>query len=147
MTAYTPDELREILRRHGLFLAGEPGGARANFSGAVLSGANFRGASLAGANGLPIASDADQRLLAVAQAALASPDALEMRKWHTCPTKHCMCGWAEHLGGPLAELIIRTQGYDAGGLMLLGVEAHEHFYDTNEKAAAFLQSVIDKEAM
>jgi hypothetical protein len=31
--------------------------------------------------------------------------------------------------------------------MLLGVEAHEHFYATNEKAAAFLQSVIDKEAM
>jgi hypothetical protein len=27
--------------------------------------------------------------------------------------------------------------------MLLGVEAHDHFYTTNEKARAFLQSVID----
>jgi hypothetical protein len=157
MTAYTPDELREILRRHGLFLANEPGGARANLSGADLSYANLSYANLSGANlsyadlayaaGLPIASDADQRLLAVAQAALASPDALEMKKWHTCPTTHCIRGWAEHLGGPLAELIIKTQGHDVGGLMLLGVEAHEHFYATNEKAAAFLQSVIDKEAM
>jgi hypothetical protein len=81
--------------------------------------------------------------MAVAQAALASPDALEMNSWHKCETTHCICGWAEHLGGPLAELIIRTQGNDMGGLMLLGVEAHDHFYKTNNEARAFLQSVID----
>jgi hypothetical protein len=120
----------------------------ANLSGADLSGANLSWADLSGANlsgaiGLPIAADAPARLLAVAQAALASPDALEMSTWHKCETSHCICGWAEHLGGPLAELIIRTQGNDLGGLMLLGVEAHDHFYATNEKARAFLQSVID----
>jgi len=111
--------------------------------GADLSSADLRCADLRGAIGLPIAADAPARLLAVAQAALASPDALEMSSWHKCDTTHCICGWAEHLGGPLAELIIRTQGNDLGGLMLLGVEAHAHFYKPNEEARAFLQSVID----
>jgi hypothetical protein len=116
----------------------------ADLSGADLSGAVLRDADLRGGFGLSIAADAPARLLAVARAALASPDALEMRSWHKCDTTHCICGWAEHLGGPLAELIIRTQGNDAGGLMLLGVEAHAHFYKTNEEARAFLQSVIDQ---
>lgn len=66
-----------------------------------------------------------------------------MNSWHKCETTHCICGWAEHLGGPLANLIIKTQGNGLGGLMLLGVEAHAHFYKTNEEARAFLQSVID----
>jgi hypothetical protein len=112
-------------------------------SRAVLSRANLRGADLRGAIGLPIATDAPARLLAVAQAALASPNALAMGAWHTCETTHCICGWAEHLGGPLANLIIQTQGNDLGGLMLLGVEAHAHFYKNNDDARAFLQSVID----
>jgi hypothetical protein len=167
MTTYTTDQLQEILEAHQK-------GARANLSGADLMGAylsdaNLMGANLSGANlshanlshanlshadlsganlsgtrGLPIASDAPARLLAVAQAALASDDALAMNKWHTCETTHCICGWAEHLGGPLARLIIKCHGYDAGGLMLLGVEAHAHFYSSNEKARAFLQSVIDR---
>ena len=115
----------------------------ADLRDADLRGADLSGADLSGALGLPIAADAPARLLAVAQAALASPDALDMSSWHKCETTHCICGWAEHLGGPLAELIIRTQGNDLGGLMLLGIEAHAHFYKTNDKARAFLQSVID----
>ena len=168
----TPEELKSTIENHRLWLRDE-GGKRANLSGANLSGANLSGANLSEANlseanlseanlsganlsganlsganlsgalGLPIAADAPARLFAVAQAALASPDALEMGSWHKCETTHCICGWAEHLGGPLAELIIRTQGNDLGGLMLLGVEAHAHFYKTNEEARAFLQSVID----
>gem|GEM_PF-4754126 len=34
-------------------------------------------------------------------------------------------------------------GNDFGGLMLLGIEAHAHFYKNNNEARAFLQSVID----
>jgi len=117
---------------------------RANLRGADLSSADLSGADLRDAFGLSIAADAPARLLAVAHAALASPDALEMGSWHKCDTTHCICGWAEHLGGPLAELIIRTQGNDVGGLMLLGVEAHAHFYKRNEEARAFLQSVVDQ---
>jgi hypothetical protein len=134
----------------------------AKLSGAKLSGADLRGADLSGAElvqaelfrvhlnganltsttGLPISDDAPDRLLAVAKAALASPDALEMSEWHTCETTHCICGWAEHLGGPLAKLVIEVNGNDMGGLMLLGVEAHSHFRSSNGKARAFLQSVI-----
>ena len=168
MATHTPEQLQEILRLHKSWLNGEGEGQRADLSsadlrgadlssavlrgadlssavlrGADLRGADLRGAVLRGAVGLPIATDAPARLLAVAQAALASPDALEMSSWHKCETTHCICGWAEHLGGPLAELIIRTQGNDMGGLMLLGVEAHAHFYKTNDEARVFLQSVID----
>ena len=173
MSTYTPEQLQEILRLHKAWLKDEEECGRANLSyadlrgadlrgavlrdadlrgadlrDAVLSGADLSGADLIGADlrdalGLPIAADAPARLLAVAQAALASPDALDMSSWHKCETTHCICGWAEHLGGPLAELIIRTQGNDLGGLMLLGIEAHAHFYQTNDKARAFLQSVID----
>ncbi len=148
MKTYTTDELKEILRLHRLWRFNQEGGSRADLrdadlSGADLSDADLSDADLRGAFGLPIATDAPARLLAVAQAALASPDALEMGSWHKCETTHCICGWAEHLGGPLARLIIQANGNDVGGLMLLGVEAHAHFYKTNEKAREFLQSVID----
>jgi uncharacterized protein YjbI with pentapeptide repeats len=120
-----------------------------NLSGADLCGADLRetnlsGADLCGALGLNIVEDAPARLLAVAHAALASPHSLEMSDWHTCKTKHCISGWAEHLGGPLAKLIIEQFGNDVGGLMLLGVEAHAHFYDIDDDARAFLQSVINQ---
>jgi hypothetical protein len=134
MNTYNTDELKEVLDLHRAWLNGTGGGCRA-----VLRRADLRRAV-----GLPIATDAPARLLAVAHAALASPDALEMGSWHKCEATHCICGWAEHLGGPLANLIIQTQGNGLGGLMLLGVEAHAHFYSTNEKARAFLQSVINQ---
>ena len=153
MKTYTTDQLKEILQLHQLWLRSEERGVRANLSGANLIGANLSGANLSGANlsganlsgaiGLPIADDAPSRLLAVARAALASPNALEMGAWHTCETTHCVCGWAEHLGGSLAKLIIEQFGNDVGGLMLLGVEAHSYFYSTNDQAREFLQSVID----
>lgn len=152
----TPDELQQILRQS------KESGSRVNLSGADLRGvdlrgvdlrgallrgadlrnADLRGADLRDAFGLNIAEDAPARLLAVARAALASPDSLAMELWHTCETTHCISGWAEHLGGPLAKLIIEQCGNDVGGLMLLGVEAHAHFYDTDENARVFLQSVI-----
>jgi hypothetical protein len=116
----------------------------AKLSWADLRGADLSGANLCGALGLSIVEDAPARLLAVARAALASPDSLAMNNWHTCKTKHCISGWAEHLGGPLAKLIIKQFGNDVGGLMLLGVEAHAHFYNIDDDARVFLQSVIDQ---
>ena len=44
------DKLQEVLRLHGLWLAGDPAGERANLSRANLSGANLSGANLSGAN-------------------------------------------------------------------------------------------------
>ena len=133
---------------HALWRQGNPDGCRASLSDANLSDANLARANLAyanlaGATNLPIASDASARLLAVAQAALASDNALEMSQWHTCDTTHCISGWAQHLGGSIAELLYQQMGADVAGLMLLGVEAHSYFYASNEKARAFLQSVVD----
>ena len=134
----TPDELQHVLRQS------RESGLRPDLRKVDLSGADLSGADLCGALGLNIVEDAPARLLAVAHAALASPHSLEMSDWHTCKTKHCISGWAEHLGGPLAKLIIEQFGNDVGGLMLLGVEAHAHFYKENDDARAFLQSVINQ---
>ena len=46
----TPDELQEFLRKHKLWLEGNPDGERANLDGANLDGANLDGANLYGAN-------------------------------------------------------------------------------------------------
>ena len=46
----TAEELAEVLRLHGLWLAGDPGGQWADLSGANLRGANLSGADLSGAN-------------------------------------------------------------------------------------------------
>ena len=46
----TQEKLKEILRKHKLWLSAEASGERANLSGAGLSGADLRGADLSGAN-------------------------------------------------------------------------------------------------
>ncbi len=114
----------------------------ADLSGANLSGANLHGANLSGVVGLAIVEDAKERLKAVAVAALADDDALDMTDWHTCETTHCIAGWAIHQAGELGETLERDLGPANAGLMLLGVEAHSHFFDGNDKARDWLQSVI-----
>jgi hypothetical protein len=109
--------------------------------GAVLRGAFLRGADLRDAVGLPIAADAADRLKAVAAAAL-QPDALQMSNWHTCGTTHCIAGWAIHLAGEPGRLMESMMGPELAGLLLLGTEAHQHFYDRNEKALEYLRGVV-----
>ena len=46
----TPEQLKEILRLHGMWLRGEDGGTRANLADANLAGANLARANLADAN-------------------------------------------------------------------------------------------------
>ena len=46
----TPEALKETIRLHGLWLANDAAGARANLYGADLSGADLYGADLYGAN-------------------------------------------------------------------------------------------------
>ena len=50
MKTYSVDELKEILRLHKMWINSEPGGVRANLSGANLSGASLYGADLYGAD-------------------------------------------------------------------------------------------------
>ena len=113
----------------------------ADLDGANLTGANLTRANLIGARGIAIAADAPQRLRAAATAALQE-GALEMRTWHACETTHCLGGWLIHQAGELGRLLEAAVGPNVAGLVLGGVEAHSHFYDSNEAAAEWLRSVL-----
>lgn len=120
----------------------------ADLSGSDLWGADIRGTKLNKANlsnviGLNIASDAADRLKAVAVAALESESSLSMVKWHTGGSTHCIAGWAIHLAGGAGELLERMMGEEIAGLMLLGIEAHSHFFDDETTARKWLQSLLN----
>jgi hypothetical protein len=115
--------------------------------GAILHGAILNGAILNGANGLPIAADAQQRLRAVASHVLDHPQILQMKSWHSeCGTTHCLAGWAIHQAGTLGEVLEKLHGPYMAGLLLLGANAAAHFYDSNDDAIAWLQSVAQEAA-
>ena len=50
MKTYTPEELKEIVRLHGMWLRNEAGGKKADLHDAYLCNANLHGADLTGAN-------------------------------------------------------------------------------------------------
>jgi len=145
--------LPEILAFHAQWLADPTTGQRANLDGANLvganlvcanlDGANLDGANLVGAAGLAIATDAPQRLRAAATAALQE-GALEMKTWHECGATHCLGGWLIYQAGELGRLLEAAVGPSVAGLMLGGVEAHSHFYDSNEAATEWLRSVLER---
>ena len=104
---------------------------------AYLGGADLQNAKLdyiPGSEGL---------LKKVAKYALAEDDSLEMNKWHTCDTTHCIAGWAVHLHPEGRDLEDKC-GTEVAGLLLLGPEAHSHFFDSNEDAKKYLRSVLDQ---
>jgi hypothetical protein len=114
---------------------------RASLVGASLNGASLNRANLVGATGIVIAADAPQRLQAAAAAAIQE-GALEMATWHFCETTHCLGGWLIHQAGEAGRLLEAAVGPEAAGLMLGGVDAHSHFYDSNEAATEWLRSVL-----
>ncbi len=119
----------------------------ADLRDADLRDANLYGANLSGAKGLPIAADHLQRLRAVASEVLSNPQNLHMTNWHNdCGTAHCLAGWAIHQAGTLGEVLEKLHGPHIAGLLLLGVDAAEHFYDSNEEAIEWLQSVAQEAA-
>lgn len=85
---------------------------------------------------------AHERLIAVAEAALASEDSLYMSDWHTCDSTHCIAGWAVHLAGKPGRKLEAKYGSSIAGYMLLGPEAASHFYDTQEQGKDYLESVL-----
>jgi len=161
MTDSPPLNLPKILASHACHLAGDSSGQLADLNGADLTWADLTGADLAGADltgadlagadltkanitgviGLAIAADAPQRLRAAAAAAL-QPDALRMSDWHTCGTTHCLGGWLIHQAGEPGWLLEKAVGPAIAGLMLGGIEAHSHFYDSDKAAAEWLRSVL-----
>ena len=95
--------------------------------------------------GYPIACGdlARGRLRDVAAAALATPDALEMREWDTCATTHCIAGWAIALAGDWGVHLRKEAGVPGAAAILLGMPATSLFYLSNEVARERLQEVLD----
>lgn len=56
---------------------------------------------------------------------------------HPCQTAHCIAGFAQLMGGPLARKL--DPGF--AGNLLLGTEAHEHFYEDNADALEYLSAI------
>jgi hypothetical protein len=94
--------------------------------------------SVAGVD-LPTKEEADARIVAVAKAALASPDALDMDSWHRCETTHSIAGWAIHLAGEQGYALEKRFGPRAAGAILLGPAADDMFDASNEAARDWLQ--------
>ena len=136
--------LPEILRLHGLWLAGDLAGSRANLTRANLTYANLTRADLTGTKGLPIVADAAERLQAVAALVLKNTSQLDMADWHSCETVHCIAGWAIHQAGPVGAVLEQVAGPQMAGLLLLGTEAHKHFFDSNENAMQWLKSIYQE---
>jgi septum formation inhibitor MinC len=91
-------------------------------------------------NGLPVASTAqtDANLRLIAPLALAE-GALDMTTVHSCPTVHCMAGWACSVLPNGAELE-KKHGWFAAGAHLLGPRAMKLFFASDKKAAEFLRA-------
>ena len=116
----------------------------ANLYEASLRGADLRGAVIDGI-AIPSADEAEPLLKRVAQAALSAPDALDMDRWHTCDTTHCVSGWAITLSGDRGKELEAKYGSANAGMLLLGAKAAAHFYDDNKSAREWLQSVLEGE--
>jgi hypothetical protein len=128
----------------------------ADLEGAVLKGADLEGADLRDANlqdaslrgaklqdaKLDYIPGSQDLLKKVAEHALAKEDSLEMCDWHRCDTTHCIAGWATHLH-PEGRDLEDKYGTEVAGLLLLGSEAHSHFFDYNEDAKRYLKSVLE----
>ena len=138
----------------------------ADLRGANLSCANLRGANLCDADlsdtdlsGVNLGhTDLSGALLSGAKIDLAIEDGLLRRValkilgdrgsfdnevWHNyCSTVHCIAGHACLMAKD--RNIEGMYGTEMAGLMLLGVEARNHFYDTTEDALEWLEEVAER---
>lgn len=123
----------------------------ADLAGADLAEADLREAKLDGVSLSPFAeslrpqdpAEARARLLAVARAALASPDALDMGCWHNpCGTSQCLSGWSIHLAGEDGAKLEDEVGPHMAGAVLLGADVSLRFHDGTETTRAWLEGLL-----
>ena len=121
---------------------------RTNLIGADLERANLRGAYLERANleGAKIDYQIEEGLIQkIRDIVFHNNKNLFMRNWHygcddaSCGTAHCIAGWACELGKNGKELE-KKYGPEVAGLLLLGPEAHGHFFDDNYQAIQWLKT-------
>lgn len=140
----SPEELAVTILLHKQWVKGE-GGGRANLTWADLTDADLTGANLTRANLPSILSFTRNPTLLqeIAEKVLCVPSALNMGKWHTCDTTHCLAGWAVTLHPDGKRLEENSSTYLAGRL-LLGDEAAKIFFASNEEAIKWLKEKTGK---
>ena len=111
-----------------------------NLGGAYLEYTNLENANLAGAD-LDYQIQ-DGLLQQIAKIILENPESLEMGRWHTCKTTHCLAGWACRLN-PVAKKLEKTHCTQIAGLLTLGYEAHAYFFKKNEEVIEWLKTIKD----
>ena len=118
----------------------------ANLSGTCLYEALLDGAILTNTK-LPFEIGIEQELIyEIAQIVLSDNRMLTMSSWHDddenprdCNTAHCLAGWAITLSDQGA-LLEQCYGPEIAGLILLGVEAHSHFYNNETEVFSWLNN-------
>jgi len=123
----------------------------ANFYNANLKDADLRGADLSGASlgyadlsGAKIDLNIEDGLLRkVALMILGDRESFDNALWHSsCNTVHCIAGYACFMAKD--KEIEGRHGTEVAGLLLLGIEAHSHFYDSDKAAIKWLEEVVER---
>ena len=113
----------------------------ANLSGADLGKANLSGANLRGAD-LPALAQIEKMQIraAICEKVCVNPDALEMSRWHSCETVHCIAGWTVTLH-PQGRLLESIYGPSAAAALILHVCEGEvpDFHADNETAMRWIK--------
>lgn len=107
MSAIAPDVLAEIIARHGQWLRGEEGGARADLSDANLSRANLSRANMSDAN----MSDANMSRADLSDANMSDANLSRANLGHRSivPESGAFTGWKKLQGGVIAQLHISAK--------------------------------------
>jgi len=113
----------------------------ANLRKANLRGADLRGADLRGAD-LPVLAQIEKMQIraAICEKVCVNPDALEMSRWHSCETVHCIAGWTVTLH-PQGRLLESIYGPSAAAALILHVCEGEvpDFHADNETAMRWIK--------
>jgi hypothetical protein len=115
-------------------------------TGSLYIRSNVELAALTSVGGyaLPSQEVANQRVKDVAAAALLTPQALDMKKWHhSCKTTHCIAGWGIHQAGADGYKLEGEVDPATAGAILLGIEAASKFHTDDATARAWLKSKLE----
>lgn len=113
----------------------------ADLSGADLLGADLSGVDLRGAK-ISIQIHKTKIREAICEKVCAMPENLNMTRWHTCGTVHCLAGWAVVLHPQGIELENRLGTSAAAALIFhaCGYDKVPSFYATEEDALKWLRA-------
>jgi hypothetical protein len=114
----------------------------ADLTGARLTGADLTGADLTGARPGLLVPRVEGLVRQILDLVEADGQALDMARWHTCETTHCLAGWGVSLGGEEGRALERKIGAGAAGALIWHSSTGRvpNFYATTERALVDLRA-------